>query len=539
MRFVVADFHRPATEHKTRPHQAGIANPSNFAACLLKCLGDTACRLLQSQAVQQVAELLAVFSHLDRVDRRTDDRQTSRSERPREVQRRLPPQLHDHAIRLHTIGDVQHILTGQRLKEEQVAGVVVGADRLRVGVDHHTLNAHLAEGKTGVTAAVVKLDSLADAVRTASQDHHAFAVGRLGGHLILALPRRVEVRGFRLELRSARVNGFVGCHNAQPQTRFPYFQLGDRKHGRQLAVGEAGLLGLSQQRFIDLRQRALRPHFLLDLHDLRELIEKPDVNLRDLVQFGDRKPCLEGIPQVPDPIRICDGDSGLDLIEGWLPRAAPEILAVAAESKGTDLEASQSLLESLFKGAADRHRLAHALHLRGEPAVSLRKLLKGESWDLHNDVVDGRFEAGFRLLRDVVGQFVKTPANGKLGSNLRDRKSGGLAGKRRRATDAGIHLDHDHPTGLGMHRKLDVRPSRFHTDRPNHRKARVPHPLILAVRERHRGSDGDRVASMDPAGVEVFDSADDDGVVVSISHHLHLVLFPAEDRLLNQDFPHR
>ncbi len=39
---------------------------------------------------------------------------------------------------------------------------------------------------------------------------------------------------------------------------------------------------------------------------------------------------------------------------------------------------------------------------------------------------------------------------------------------------------------------------------------------------------------MNPHGIKVFDRADDDAVVVFITHHFHLVLFPANQRLINQ-----
>jgi len=39
---------------------------------------------------------------------------------------------------------------------------------------------------------------------------------------------------------------------------------------------------------------------------------------------------------------------------------------------------------------------------------------------------------------------------------------------------------------------------------------------------------------MDAHGVEVFNRADDDAVVILIAHHLHLILFPANQRLINQ-----
>ncbi|CAH0257377.1 hypothetical protein SRABI106_02743 [Rahnella aquatilis] len=39
---------------------------------------------------------------------------------------------------------------------------------------------------------------------------------------------------------------------------------------------------------------------------------------------------------------------------------------------------------------------------------------------------------------------------------------------------------------------------------------------------------------MDAHRIEVFNGADDDAVVVFITHHFHLVLFPANQRLINQ-----
>ena len=36
--------------------------------------------------------------------------------------------------------------------------------------------------------------------------------------------------------------------------------------------------------------------------------------------------------------------------------------------------------------------------------------------------------------------------------------------------------------------------------------------------------------------IEVFDRADDDAVVPFVAHHLHLELFPAEQRFFNQQF---
>ena len=65
----------------------------------------------------------------------------------------------------------------QRLEEEQIAGVVIGADRLRVGVDHHRFDAQLPHRERRLHAAVVELDPLADAVRPAADDDDFGSVG--------------------------------------------------------------------------------------------------------------------------------------------------------------------------------------------------------------------------------------------------------------------------------------------------------------------------------------------------------------------------
>jgi hypothetical protein len=53
--------------------------------------------------------------------------------------------------------------------------------------------------------------------------------------------------------------------------------------------------------------------------------------------------------------------------------------------------------------------------------------------------------------------------------------------------------------------------------------------------ERLRGRDCDRIASVHAHGIQVLDGADDDDVVVQVTHHLQLVLLPSQQRLLDQN----
>ena len=129
-------------------------------------------------------------------------------QRQRQLQRGLAAELHDArhvdvAFAL-ALDHRHHVFERQRLEVEAVGGVVVGRHGFRVAVDHHRLEAFGLEAEHGVTAAVIELDALADAVGAAAEDDDLLPVGRLG--LARVLKAAVEIRRKRLELRRAGVD---------------------------------------------------------------------------------------------------------------------------------------------------------------------------------------------------------------------------------------------------------------------------------------------------------------------------------------------
>ncbi len=85
-----------------------------------------------------------------------------------------------------------------------------------------------------------------------------------------------------------------------------------------------------------------------------------------------------------------------------------------------------------------------------------------------------------------------------------------------------------------VHRELDIAPARLDADLADHRDRRIAHRLILAIGERHRRRDGDRIARMHAHRIDVLDRAHDHHVVRAVAHHLELVLLPAEEAALNE-----
>lgn len=119
-----------------------------------------------AELLAQLLEALAVLGDVDRVGE-VPQMGTPPFEGDSKVEGRLAAKLDDDAYRLFCFNDVKHVLAGKRFEVEPVAGVVVGGDGLGVGVDHDRLEAVFRKRKAGVTAAVVELDALADAVGAA------------------------------------------------------------------------------------------------------------------------------------------------------------------------------------------------------------------------------------------------------------------------------------------------------------------------------------------------------------------------------------
>ena len=138
---------------------------------LVDARGRAVRRLREPELARDLLEPPPVLGDVDRVGRRAENLHARGLERPRELERRLPAELHDHALRLLALHDLEHVLERQRLEVQLVRGVEVGGDRLGVRVDHDRLEPLLAQRERGAHAAVVELDALPDAVRAAAEDH--------------------------------------------------------------------------------------------------------------------------------------------------------------------------------------------------------------------------------------------------------------------------------------------------------------------------------------------------------------------------------
>ena len=113
---------------------------------------DAVFGLFELELVDQRRKPLAVFGQIDRVGRGAEDRDARRLQRLRQIERRLPAELDDHALQravlLLDMQDFEHIFGGQRLEIQPVRRVIIGRHGLRVAVDHDRFITRIAPAQS-------------------------------------------------------------------------------------------------------------------------------------------------------------------------------------------------------------------------------------------------------------------------------------------------------------------------------------------------------------------------------------------------------
>ena len=554
----VGNLHRPPPEHVARAHHDRVADARGYLLRFRDRPAGPVRRLAKPQLVEERPEPLEILGLVDCVGRRADDRDPGPLERRRELERGLAAELHDDAHELPPAllrpRDGDHVLDRQRLEVEPVGGVVVGRDGFRVAVDHDRLEAGLPEAEARVDTAIVELDALTDAVRSAPEDDDLPRVARLGFVLgrieAVALVAGVEVGRAGRELGRAGVDtlehrpdaralargteGFLAgrgaCTSARPRARVrAALSVPAAGEPAEEAVGESQLLEAEQGARVARDPGS--PNLLFRLHDHAKLLEEPGVVAGDGVDLPVGEAVSHRLRDDEDAIGRGTREAGDDSVFGGI------VERDRVETGESGLHRAKRLLQRLGEGAPDRHGFAHRLHRGGEPGLGTGKLLERDTRDLGHHVVDRGLEARRGHPGKVVPDLVQGVADGELRRHLRDGKSGRLRGERGRARDTRIELDHHHPPARRVDRELHVGPARVDADLADRGERGVAHDLVLLVGQRRRH--GDRVARMHPHRVDVLDRAHDDAVVGAIAHDLHLVLLPAEYRFLDQHLRHR
>ena len=164
----------------------------------------------------------------------------------------------------------------------------------------------------------------------------------------------------------------------------------------------------------------------LQFGKLRDLVEKPGVNMGQAVDFFDRPADIERVDYIMQPILVRCGEGSVQLLARHFARA----------ERFDRFERTQRLEKRFLECPADRHHLADRFHLNAERGIGTGKFLESEFGNLGDDIINRRFECGGSLAGDVVGDFIESVADRQLGGDFGDRKTGGFGSQRRGSRNA-------------------------------------------------------------------------------------------------------
>src|SRR5262249_50303456 len=184
--------------------------------------------------------MLPVFRHFNAPGLSADDADAIGLESICKVQGRLATELHDRGPTFFLLVDIKNVFESQWFEVEFIACVVVGRNGFRVRVNHNGFKPFLSQRKRGMNAAVVKLDTLTNSIRTASEDHDSLAVA--SSRLVFFAISGIIIGSVGLELCGTGIDKTVGRKDCLPNPPRSYLGFGGIGKMGNLSIGESELL---------------------------------------------------------------------------------------------------------------------------------------------------------------------------------------------------------------------------------------------------------------------------------------------------------
>ncbi len=444
---VVANVHGGAREHVAGAYEHRVAH---FIDKLLHVVerGECApCGLVDAQLVEHGGELVAVFGAVDVDGAGAQHGNSLAMEFHGQVVGYLSAHADDDASWRLEVDDVEHTLEREFVEVETVAHVVVGGDGLRVVVDHDALVAQAAGCVDGVDRAPVELHRRADAIGARAEHHHRLVVlvvvdivarlvvlqggcgavacgelvleggyvgvgeveivcqfGMLAGHCGNALDRRQDVA-----LLAILPDGEVFLLHVSAA--------GFQHEAGNLEVAESALFHFEQESVGNVLQPVVLLQFVLQVNDMLEPLEEPNVNLGQLLNSLHAVALFKGLGDGEDAQVGGVGQLGVEIVESGVVVAHESVHALANHA--------EAFLNHFLERAADGHDFAHRLHRRADETAHAGELGEVPAGNLANHVVQLRSHVG-RARGTHFANLVERVAQGNLGGYEGQRIARGL-----------------------------------------------------------------------------------------------------------------
>ena len=345
--------------------------------------------------------------------------------------------------------------------------------------------------------------------------------------MLLPVVGHVEIVGRGRKFARERVYLFYDREDFQFLAERAYLRLGRLLKGRELAVGKPFLLCLAHQ----LRVEPVSANALFERYDVLHFLQEPQVYVRKFRDFFWRNAVLERV-------RYRENAAGRRFADFFhIVRDVQISVPLRYKAVGADREHAERFLEHLLERATDGHDLADAFHFCSYLELSVLELVDVPAGHLEDEVVERRFEARGRRLRNGILELGKRVAERQFRGDESERVTGRFRGECRRAREAGIHLDDAVIACLRIERVLDVAFA-DDTQVSDSADGDFAKAMILLVRKRLRRCHNHGFARVYAHRVEIFHVADGDAVIRFVAHNLVFHLFPPREIFFNEDLRH-
>ena len=523
---IVNDLHRAAAKDVARADDERVFQLFCLCHCFFDGLDEAALRARDTELSHQGVEAFAVFGHIDGFIRRTDDADAALGHRGRQVDGGLSAELADDAFRFFLVNDFEDVLLGQWFEVERVGGIEVGGNGFRVVVDDDGFLSCLAQCPGGMDGAVVEFDALTDADRAGAEDDDRALALRL--HFVFCAVGGVVVRGVRFKFCR------TGIDHLEVRMEIQFLlEVFDVFRGNFGEVCNGFVRHLDAfRRFQCLFGEAFLHEAAFHLDDVLDLVDKEEVDLGDAVDLFRFDAAAKGFGKDEDPFVIDAGEQAADIIEGL----SVEFFQVQVAFP--DFQRAEGFQERAFERAVERHDFAGRFHLGADGTICEGEFFEWPAREFAYDIVDGWFEAGFRIAGDGIGDLIEVQAEGDLRCDFCDRVAGGFRCERGGTADTRIDFDNIVLVRLGVKTVLDIAAA-FDLEVADDIKRCGTEHLVLAIGQRLCRSDNDGVAGMDTDRIDIFHGADDDAVVRTVAHDFEFDFFPTGNAALYEDLINR
>ena len=216
-----------------------------------------------------------------------------------------------------------------------------------------------------------------------------------------------------------------------------------------------------------------------------------------------------------------------------------QVIIIFGESQAvtSGFQAAYSFLKGFFVSFSNAHYFTHSPHLCAKFVLHAFKLFKGPAGKFNNHIIPVRHI----FIQSAVfsaGDILQCEPGREHGGYKGDGEAGGFRGQSGGAGGSWIDLDYNDAVADRVVGKLNICASndlnRFYDAVSLFLK-----PFLHFFRYGQHGSGTEGIAGVHAHGVNIFDKADSDHIVVRIPDDLQFQLFPPQDRLLNKHLSYK